>query len=108
MRQKNYEAPVTPSEPFIEKNEVEQITQFLEQQGMRVDQILMISAHEKGLTLEMVRQIYAQNQNRYTDFLEKINQTDATRAQALFNAFILDYERHQRNTHVAPYASYKE
>jgi len=106
--QKNYEAPTSSSGPIIENNEVEQITQFLEQQGMRLDQIVLIKAHEKGLTLKMTKAIYEQHQNRYTDFLKKINQPNDAKGKALFNAFLVDYERHHRNTNVAPYARYKE
>lgn len=108
MCQKNYEPQVTSCGVSTEKNEVEQLSFFLEQREMHIDQIRLIKAHEKGLTLEIAKQIYAQHQERYTNVSKIIEQPSKTVGQALFNAFLVDYERHQRSTHVAPYALYKE
>jgi len=108
MCQKNYEPQITPFGASIEKNEVELLTLFLEQREMVLDQVQLIKAHEKGLTLEIAKQIYAQHQDRYANVSKIIKQPSKARGQALFNAFLMDFERHQRNTHVAPYALYKE
>lgn len=108
MCQKNYEPQITSFGASTEKNEVERLTLFLEQREMRLDQVLLIKAHEKGLTLDIAKQIYAQHQDRYANVSKIIKDPSKARGQALFNAFLVDYERHQRSTHVAPYALYKE
>ena len=108
MCQTNYEPQITPFGASTEKNEVERLILFLEQREMRLDQVQLIKAHEKGLTLEIAKQIYAQHQERYANVSKIIKLPSKARGQALFNAFLVDYERHQRSTHVAPYALYKE
>lgn len=106
--QKKYKAPASPAKPAITKNEVEQIADFLEQKNILIDHGALVNARKKGLTLDMAKVIYHRHHERYERYAETINHTDATIGKALFNAFLVDYERHQQNTHVAPYATYKE
>lgn len=106
--QKPFEKPAKPSEIKVEANEVEQIAEFLEQQSMVVQRISLIEKHRKGLTLAAAREIYEQNKERYITYSKKLNQPAERKGMAIFNAFILDCERHQRKTNVAPYASYRE
>lgn len=103
-----YEAPALSEKSAIKKNEVEQIADFLEHKGILVDQGTLINARKKGLTLDMSRAIYQRHHERYESYAKTINHPDAVVGKALFNAFLLDYARHQQNTCVAPYATYKE
>ncbi len=106
--QKKYDVSALSENKVIPKNEVELIAEFLEQQRMLVDPTALINANQKGLTIEMTKKIYQRNQDRYEDYAKNINHIGAAIGKALFNAFLVDYDRHQRNTHVAPYATYKE
>jgi hypothetical protein len=106
--QKPFKKPVYLPEHKIELNEVELITKFLEQQGMVIERVSLIEKKESGLTLAAAKEIYNRNKKRYRNFLLKLNQPQEKIGTAMFNAFLLDCERHQRRTHVAPYASYGE
>jgi len=103
--QKPYEKPAQSTELTFEANEVEQITAFLEQQNMVVERVVLIEKHRKGLTLAVAEEIFNHNKARYGDYTRKLKQSPEKIGTALFNAFILDCERHQRRNHVAPYAS---
>jgi len=106
--QKPSEKPVYLPEHKIESNEVELITKFLEQQGMVIERVSLIEKKNNGLTLAAAKEIYNRNKRRYRNFLFKLNQPQEKIGTAMFNAFLLDCERQQRRTCVAPYASYGE
>lgn len=106
--QKPFKKPVYLPEHKIESNEVELIAKFLEQQGMVIERVSLIEKKENGLTLTAAKEIYNRNKRRYRNFLFKLNQPRKKIGTAMFNAFLLDCERQQRKTYVAPYASYGE
>jgi len=105
--QKPFEKPVYP-EHKIESNEVELIAKFLEQQGMVIERVSLIEKKNNGLTFVVAKEIYKRNKRRYRNFLIKLNQPPDKIGTAMFNAFLLDCERQQRKTCVAPYASFGE
>ncbi len=106
--QKPFEKSATHPGNKIKDNEVEQIARFLKQQNMVIDMVSLIEKKKKGLTLASAKEIYQHNKRRYRAFLLKLNQPQEKTGIALFNAFILDCERKQLRTQVAPYASYGE
>lgn len=108
MSQKPYEKPIKLSGCGPEPNELELMTIFLEQHGMVVSRSSLIEYHLKGLTLAMAKNIFQLNKNRYSAYTKKIRQPQKRKGEALFNAFLLDCQNHQRRSHVAPYASYGE
>ena len=108
VAQKKYKAPALPEKSAIKKNETEQIADFLEQKGFFVEQAALANARNKGLTLDKARAIHQQHRKRYEGYAKTVNHPGAAVGKALFNSFLLDYYRHQQNTHVAPYATYKE
>ena len=71
------------------------IKAFLQSKEMMVSPILEKQI-ANGLTLEMAQQIVEKHNDRYEQYVKKINHTDETRKVALFNAFIFDCERHWR------------
>ncbi len=105
--QQPFEKPIYP-EHKIESNEVELIAKFLEQQGMVIERVSLIEKKGNGLTLATAKDIYKRNKRRYRNFLLKLNQPPEKIGTAMFNAFLLDCERQQRKTCVAPYASFGE
>ncbi len=105
LSQKPYEKPVKPSDGRLEQNELELMITFLEQHGMVVSRPELIEIHHKGLNFAMTKDIYQLNQNRYASYMKKIRQPEKRKGEALFNAFLLDCQNHQRRSHVAPYAS---
>jgi len=108
LSQKPFEKPAAHPGNKIEANEVEQIAGFLKQQSMVIDMVSLIEKKKKGLTLASAKEIYRHNKRRYRSFLIKLNQPQEKTGTALFNAFIMDCERKQLRTQVAPYASYGE
>lgn len=92
----------------IETNELDRIIAFLEQHSMVVDRPPLIEAWHKSLSLDMAKQIFNHNQKRYAAYVKKMRQSEDRKGVALFNAFILDCQNHQRRNHVAPYASHGE
>ena len=108
LAQEPYEKSAKLSDCGPEPNELELITAFLEQHGMVVGRSSLIECHFKGLTLVMTKKIYQLNQNRYASYVKKIRQPEKRKGEALFNAFLLDCQNHQRRNHIAPYASYGE
>lgn len=108
MSQKPYEKPIKLSGCGPEPNELELMTTFLEHHGMVVSRSSLIEYHLKGLTLAMAKNILQLNKNRYSAYTKKIRQPQKRKGEALFNAFLLDCQNHQRQSHVAPYASYGE
>ncbi len=105
LTQKPFDRPVYPHDNKIEASEVERIETFLEQQGMVVERRPLIEKKKNGLTLDVAKEVYSRNRRRYRRFLLKLNQPPERKGTAMFNAFLLDCEKRQRNTHVAPYAS---
>ena len=108
VAQKRYEACALPENSAIPKNEVEQIADFLDNKGFLVDPAALASARKKGLTLDKAKAIYQRNHNRYESYVKTVNHPDAVIGKALFTAFLVDYDRHHQDTHVAPYATFKE
>jgi len=91
-----------------EANELDQIITFLEHNSMVVDRLSLIETFHKGLSLDLTQQIFNHNKKRYIAYAKKMRQPDDRKGLALFNAFILDCQNHQRKTHVAPYATHGE
>ena len=73
---------------------------------MVVTRPTLIEAYQKGISLPLAKQIFSHNQARYTAYIKKIRQPEDRKGMALFNAFILDCQKHQRSSHVATYASH--
>ena len=89
----------------LQVNEVEQIGAFLEARAMAVNMATLIAKHRQGLTLAMAKQIYQKNQARYDTYSLRLKNAPEKLAVALFNAFLMDYDRRKRQDHVAPYAA---
>ena len=89
----------------LQINEVEQIGVFLEERGMAVNMATLIARHRQGLSLAMAKQIYQNNQARYDIYGVRLKHEPEKLAAALFNAFVMDYDRANRQDHVAPYAA---
>jgi len=106
LSQKPYDKPVKPPGCRLEQNELELMTTFLEGHGMVVGRSSLIECHLKGLTLAMTKRVFRLNKNRYSAYSQKIRQPEKRKGEALFNAFLLDCQNHQRRNHIAPYASY--
>jgi hypothetical protein len=92
-------------QPTLEANAVELILAYLESQKMVVDRLALIKVHHQGLTLEVAKTIYKQNQRRYNAYSTKLRQPEKITGKALFNAFILDCQRHLSKNPVVHYAS---
>jgi hypothetical protein len=92
-------------QPTLEANPVELILAYLESQKMVVDRLALIKVHHQGLTLEVAKTIYAQNQGRYNAYSTKLRQPEKITGKALFNAFILDCQRHLSKHPLVHYAS---
>jgi len=105
LAKKPFDKPLESLAVQPEANDLEQIIALLEQHSMVVDRPLLIETYHKGLCLDMAKQIFNHNQKRYTAYVKKMRQPEDRKGMALFNAFILDCQNHQRRTHVAPYAS---
>jgi hypothetical protein len=105
LAQKPFDRPVYPPDNKIEVSEVERIEMFLEKQGMVIERRPLIEKKKNGLTLDVAKEVYRRNRGRYRRFLLKLNQPPEMKGAAMFNAFLLDCEKQQRKTHVAPYAS---
>jgi len=108
LAKKPFEKPIQSSAAQPETNELDQIIDFLEQHSITVDRPVLIETYHKGLSLSLAKQIFNHNQKRYTAYLKKMRQPENRKRAALFNAFILDCQNHQRRNHVAPYASHGE
>ena len=97
-------APEKPKTIKLPPNEVEQISEFLENNGMLVDRPALIDRYRNGLSLAVAKDIYDANKSRYEKYALKLDQSKKRAGVALFNAFLIDSQRYQRSTHVAPYA----
>ena len=100
------EKPNKPLHQQTEKNELELIIVSLEQHNMVVDRPALIEVYHRGLTLAGAKEILQHNQKRYVIYEKKMRQPESRKRAALFNAFLLDCQNHQRRTCVAPYASH--
>jgi hypothetical protein len=96
--------PKTPVQ--VEPDELDMIIDFLEQHSMVVTRPTLIEAYQEGISLPLVKQIFSNNQARYTAYIKKMRQPEDRKGMALFNAFILDCQKHQRSSYVATYASH--
>lgn len=108
LAQKPFEKPDNSSPVLSKANELDRIIAFLEQKGMVVERPFLVKIHQKGLSLAMIKSIFENNQKRYTTYMKKMRQPEPRQGAALFNAFMLDCQNHQRRKHVAPYASHGE
>jgi len=95
-------------QPALDANAVELIIDYLESKKMVVDRPMLIKVHHQGMTLGIAKTVYKQNQSRYLAYSQKLRQPEKITGNALFNAFILDCQRHLSTEHVMPYASYNE
>ena len=75
---------------------------------MVIDRPTLIETYHKGLSLELTKQIFNHNKKRYLSYAKKMRQPENRKGLALFNAFVLDCQKHQRRVYVAPYASHGE
>ncbi len=108
LAKKPFEKPIQSSSAQLEVNELDQVIAFLEQHSMVIDRPILIETYHKGLSLDLTQQIFNHNQKRYIAYTKKMRQPENRKGLALFNAFILDCQKHQRRIHVAPYASHGE
>ncbi len=110
LARKPFEKPAKsfPETGKPQANELDQIIAFLEQCSMVVDRPSLIEIYQKGLSIDLAKKIFQHNQKRYTTYVKKMRQPENRRGVALFNAFILDCQNHQRRIHMAPYASHGE
>lgn len=92
----------------IEANEVELIAEYLHAQQMRVDRLALIEIHTRGLSLDTAKMVYERNKDRYSAYLLKLRQPEKIMGKALFNAFILDCQRHLSRDRVVVYAACDE
>ncbi len=100
--QQPYEKPVGSDAPKLKENEVELICRFLTEKNMVVDRLWLIEKHRQGLSLAMAKTVYERNQQRYDGYLRKLKQPVEITGAALFNAFMLDCEKHQRKAVYQP------
>ena len=96
---------IEQSSKRLQINEVEQIGAFLEARGMAINMATVIAKHRQGLTLAVVKEVYQKNQVRYDTYSVRLKHAPEKLAAALFNAFVMDYDRQKRQRHVAPYAA---
>lgn len=100
--QQSYEKPAGSDVAKLKENEVELICRFLTENNMVVDRLWLIEKHRRGLSLAMAKTVYERNQQRYEGYLRKLNQPVEITGAALFNAFMLDCEKHQRKAVYQP------
>ena len=108
IAEKPFEKPEKSLPVLSVENESDRIIAFLEQNGMVVDRPFLIEIHQKGISLAMVKIIFKNNKKRYITYMKKMRQPEDRQGAALFNAFMLDCQNHQRKTQVTPYASHGE
>lgn len=100
--EKKHENDVTHLPP----DELDRISHLLSKHGMVVDRPTLIDVYHRGITLDRATQILQRNQQRYAAYLKKMNQPEARKGTALFNAFILDCHKTFTTMHVPTYASH--
>jgi len=96
IAQQPYEKPIDGAVQRLKENEVELMCRFLVENGMVVDRSWLITSHRRGLSLEIVKLVYSLNKQRYENYCRKLRQPAQITGTALFNAFMLDCEKHQR------------
>jgi len=102
IAQQPYEKQTADVAPRLKENEVESICRFLTEKAMVVDRTWLIESHRRGLSFVMVKSVYAGNKQRYDNYARKLRQPAQITGTALFNAFMLDCEKHRRKTYQAP------
>lgn len=95
-----------PFVPQVPSSELDRIIHLLTEQGMAVDQPVLIDVYHRGISLSLATQILNRNQARYTAYFKKTAPPEATKKTALFNAFILDCQKSLHVNHVPTYASH--
>jgi hypothetical protein len=101
-----FDKPPEPEAAKVKPDELSLIIAFLEQHHMIVDRPTLIEVYHRGLTLVRAKEIYHHHQARYTAYMKKIRQPKASKAAALFYAFILDCQKAINTNPVATYASH--
>ena len=84
------------SNKSIGVNEIEQISIYLESKDMTIKPITLIEEYNKGLTFQKVIKVYELNCKNYNKLAEHVNDKSKI-GFAIFNAFIIDCGRYQRN-----------
>jgi len=93
--------------PPVEANPVEILSDWLESKNMTVDRGSLIEIYHRGVTLKTAKSIYERNRSRYTAYSSKLKQPQEIIGKALFNAFILDCQRHLSRENTAHYTHNK-
>jgi len=106
IAKKPFDRSPTPEPSPVQPDELDTIIALLETHNMAVDRPVLIEVYHKGLCLARAEQVLDHNQSRYADYMKKMNQPDARKNQALFNAFMLDCQKSLNTNHVATYASH--
>jgi hypothetical protein len=96
IAQQPYERKTADDTPKLKENEVELICRFLTEKAMVVDRTWLIESHRRGLSFAAAKAVYARNKERYDTYARKLKQPAEITGTALFNAFMLDCEKHQR------------
>jgi len=86
----------------LKQNEVEQITGYLESKEMSVDINALIFCYQNGLTFDIAKIIFEKNTTRYELLAAKL-QDPSRSGFAMFNAFLIDYNRYQRKSELPIY-----
>jgi len=100
--------PINTISQKTEKNELEMIISLLEQHRMIVERPALIEIYHQGLSIDGAKEILLHNKKRYAIYEKKMRQPDCRKGYALFNAFLLDCQKHQRKKCMVPYASHGE
>ncbi len=109
LAQKPPEKPHNLSTRPVEPNELDRIIAFLQDHDMVVDRCALIELYHKGLGLSVAQEVFQHNQQRYINYAQKMRQPETRKGAAIFNAFVLDCQNHQRRrARVAPYAIHGE
>jgi hypothetical protein len=86
------------SEKRLKQNELEQIAAYLENKQMSVDMKSLISCYRNGLTFNIAKAVFENNTRRYDQLASNLHEPDRA-GFVRFNAFIIDYNRHQQKQH---------
>jgi hypothetical protein len=89
---------IEKSEKRLKQNELEQIAAYLESKQMSVDMKSLISCYRNGLTFNIAKAVFENNTRRYDQLASNLNEPDRA-GFVRFNAFIIDYNRHQQKQH---------
>ena len=101
-----FEKPQEIRDVDVPPDELTQMIDFLEKQGMVVDRPALIEIYHRGIDFKQTETIYMRNQQRYEVYIKKIKQPLQQKGIALFNAFVLDCHKSMHANSVAPYASH--